>query len=210
LLWDSLRKYLDSIEKLQALTPVKGWRKIKYIHKTLKSQFRRTSHQVFKGKSEQAEKQSVQQYLLQARLLEASVASLIKYPPASIGKETSIMAIILLLDKYKKYVTKFTDQIERRLLKQEVIPAAEKIFSIFEEHTEWITKGKQNKRVELSHLLLINSDQHQFIIDYKIMEGEKDASQVKPLTQRLEKKCTDKKIISAIGGLIKVSGVKKI
>jgi len=28
------------------------------------------------------------------------------------------------------------------------------------------------------------------------MEGEKDASQVKPLTQRLEKKCADKKIIS--------------
>ena len=196
LLWDSLRKCLDTIEKLQALTPVKGWRKIKYIRKTLKSQFRRTSHQVFKGKSEQAKKQSVQQYLHQARLLEASVSALIKHPPASIGKETSIMAIILLLEKYKKYVTKFTDQIERRLLKEEVIPAAEKIFSIFEEHTEWITKGKQNKRVELGHLLLITSDQHQFIIDYKIMQGQKDASQIKPLTERLEKNFTGKKIIS--------------
>ena len=196
LLWDSLRKCLDTIEKLQALTPVKGWRKIKYIRKTLKSQFRRTSHQVFKGKSEQAKKQSVQQYLHQARLLEASVSALIKHPPASIGKETSIMAIILLLEKYKKYVTKFTDQIERRLLKEEVIPAAEKIFSIFEEHTEWITKGKQNKRVELGHLLPITSDQRQFIIDYKIMQGQKDASQIKPLTERLEKNFTGKKIIS--------------
>lgn len=196
LLWDSLRKCLDTIEKLQALTPVKGWRKIKYIRKTLKSQFRRTSHQVFKGKSEHTKKQSVQQYLHQARQLEASVSALIKHPPASIGKETPIMAIILLLEKYKKYVTKFTDQIERRLLKEEVIPAEEKIFSIFEEHTEWITKGKQNKRVELGHLLLITSDQHQFIIDYKIMQGQKDASQVKPLTERLEKKVTGKKIIS--------------
>ena len=196
LLWDSLRKCLDSIEKLQVLTPVKGWRKIKYIRKTLKSQFRRTSHQVFKGKSEQVKKQSVQQYLHQARLLEASVAALIQHPPVAIGKETSIMAIVLLLDKYKKYVTKFTDQIERRLLKQEVIPAAEKIFSIFETHTEWITKGKQNKRVELGHLLLITSDQHQFIIDYKIMKDQKDPSQVKSLTERLETKCAGKKIIS--------------
>ena len=196
LLWDSLRKCLDTIEKLQVLTAVKGWRKIKYIRKTLKSQFRRTSHQVFKGKSEQVKKQSVQQYLHQARLLEASVAALIIHPPVSIINERKVMAIILMLDKYKKYVTKFTDQIERRLLKEEVIPAAEKIFSIFEEHTEWITKGKQNKRVELGHLLLITSDQHQFIIDYKIMEGEKDASQVKPLTERLEEKCADKKILS--------------
>jgi IS5 family transposase len=105
------------------------------------------------------------------------------------------MAIIVLLDKYKKYVPKFTAQIERRLLKEEVIPAAEKIFSIFEVHTGWITKGKQNKRVEPGQLLLITSDQHQFITDYKIMEGQKDASQVKPLTERLEKKCAGKKII---------------
>ncbi len=193
LLWDSLRKCLDTVEKLQALTPVKGWRKIKYIRKTLKSQFRRTLHQVFKGKSAQAKKQSVQQYLYQTRLPEASVAVLIKHPPVSISKEQKVMSIIVLLEKYKKYVPKFTDKIEHRLLKEEVIPAAEKIFSIFEEHTGWITKGKQNKRVELGHLLLITSDQHQFIIDYKIMEGQKDASQVKPLTERLEKNVPVKK-----------------
>ena len=79
-----------------------------------------------------------------------------------------------------------------------MIPVAEEIFSIFEEHTDpiaigWITKGKQNKRVALGHLLLITSDQHQFIIDYKIMEGEKDASQVKPLTERIEKNVLTKK-----------------
>ena len=152
------------MEKQQALTPVKEWRKIKYIHKIFKSQFQRTFHQVFKGKWEQAQKQSVQQYLHQARLLEASIAALLQHPPVAIGKKISILAIILLLDKYKKYVTKFTDQIVRRLLKQEVIPAAEEIFSIFEENTEWITKGKQNKKVELGHLLLITSNQYQFII----------------------------------------------
>jgi len=42
------------------------------------------------------------------------------------------------------------------------------------------------------------------------MEGKKDASQIKPLTERFEKKFTDKKIVSATGGLIKVFGAKKI
>jgi len=97
------------------------------------------------------------------------------------------MAIIELLEKYKKYVTKFTDQIERRLLKGEVIPAEEKIFSIFEEHTEWITKGKLNKKVELGHLLLITTDQYQFIVDYKVMEKQRDASQVSSLCERIKK-----------------------
>ena len=49
-------------------------------------------------------------------------------------------------------------------------------------------QGKLNKKVELGHLLLITTDQHHFIVDYKIMEGEKDASQIKPLQQRLQTK----------------------
>ena len=96
-----------------------------------------------------------------------------------------VNALLLVLRHYIDYVKKFSDQIERRLLKGEAIPSQEKIYSIFEPHTEWINKGKKNKPVELGHLLLITTDQYQFIIDTKIMEGEKDVSQVKPLQERL-------------------------
>ena len=108
------------------------------------------------------------------------------------------MALILHIElrNYVAYAHKFVGQIEGRQLKGEAIPAEEKVYSIFEPHTEWITKGKMNKRVELGHLLLTTTDQHQFIIDYKIMKDEKDASQVKPFTERLEKKCDGKKISS--------------
>src|SRR5215210_8946332 len=43
LLWDSLRKCLDMIEQLLEIAPVKGWRKIKNLRKSLKSLFRATS-----------------------------------------------------------------------------------------------------------------------------------------------------------------------
>ena len=117
LLWDSLRKCLDMVVKLQQLTSLKGWRKIKNIRKILKSLFRATSQQVFKGKDEHKKKQFVKQYLHQAVMLETRVAELIKHPPVVIGDEEQIMAIIELLEKYKKYVTKFTNHIERLLLK---------------------------------------------------------------------------------------------
>ena len=106
------------------------------------------------------------------------------------------MALVQSLSRYCSFVKKFIDQIERRLLKGESIPAAEKIYSIFEEHTEWITKGKINKKVELGHLLLITTDQYQFIVDYKIMQGEKDASQIKGLNERLQSKFKRHKIYS--------------
>ena len=56
LLYDSLRKCLDMIERLRKQTNLNGWRKIKHIRKTIKSTFRATSHQVFKGKKEELKK----------------------------------------------------------------------------------------------------------------------------------------------------------
>lgn len=186
LLWDSSRKCLNVIEWLLKLTPLKGWRKIKHIYRTLKSQFRKTSQQVFKGKNEEHKKQSVREYLRQANTLLKRCEELMDNPPVVVGKEEHIIGIVQGLRRYCEFLRKFSDQIERRLLKGETIPAEEKIYSIFEEHTEWITKGKLNKKVELGHLLLITTDQYHFIVDYKIMEGEKDASQVKSLTERLK------------------------
>ncbi len=196
LLWDSVRKCLDMIEKLREITDVKGWRKIKNIKKGLKSLFRATSHHVFKGKNEQKKKQYVKQYLLQTRILKEKVEEVIKNPPAAAGKEKQVISIIILLEHYKKFVTKFSDQVERRLIKGEAIPAEEKVYSIFEEHTEWITKGKLNKKVELGHLVLITTDQYQFIIDYKVMEKQKDAKQVSSLCERIKKNFGGRKVKS--------------
>jgi hypothetical protein len=107
-------------------------------------------------------------------------------------------AMLALVDlrRYKDYAEKMIDLTRRRLLQDEVIPAGEKIYSIFEPHTEWITKGKMNKKVELGHLLLITTDQYCFIVDYKVMEGEKDPSQIPPLVQRIKQKFKDRKIYS--------------
>jgi len=110
--------------------------------------------------------------------------------------KSKILSIIISLEHYKDYLTKFTDQIERRLLKGETIASEEKVYSIFEEHTEWISKGKLNKKAELGHLVLITTDQHQFIIDYKVMEKQKDAKQVSDLCERIKKNYGGKKLYS--------------
>ena len=77
LLWDSSRKMLDTVANLRQYTVIEGWRKIKNIRKALKSQYRTTSHQVFKGKSEVQKKQSVKDYLQQAILLQKKCAAIL-------------------------------------------------------------------------------------------------------------------------------------
>jgi len=75
--------------------------------------------------------------------------------------------------------------VERRLLQEETIPAHEKVFSLFEPHTEWIAKGKQRPNVELGHKFLIASDQHQLIQDYAVLMGAAEVDQSIPVTDRL-------------------------
>jgi transposase, IS5 family len=198
LLWDSSRKIVATVANLRQYAVVEGWRKIKGIHKTLKSQYRATAHQVFKGKNEAQKKQSVKDYLQLAIILQKKTDVVLATALEVLNPKNEQKCILLLvaLMKYNAYSKKFTNQIERRLLQGEQIPSAEKTYSIFEEHSEWISKGKANKRVELGHLLMITTNQQQYIVDYKILEGEKDATQVASLIERITQKYKEQKIAS--------------
>jgi IS5 family transposase len=62
LLWDSIRKGLDMVQKLQHKTGrIEGWGKIKQWRSTCKSLFRSASQHVFKGRNEKQKIESVKQ-----------------------------------------------------------------------------------------------------------------------------------------------------
>lgn len=75
--------------------------------------------------------------------------------------------------------------IERRILHGEKIPHSEKIFSVFESWTQWINKGKAGNKIELGKKLLITTEQHGLIIDYKEMEQMVDSKELPDLVERL-------------------------
>jgi len=56
----------------------------------------------------------------------------------------------------------------------ESIPHHEKVFSLFEEHTEWISKGKAGVPVELGLKVCIVKDQYNFILHHRVMQNETD------------------------------------
>ncbi len=185
------------VEKLMKISHVKGFRKIKRLRSATKSLFRQASQQVFRsnGKNEQQKRRAVKSYLQQSKALQQRFDELLTTPPVGTNVQ-AIGANNTALKRYNDFAKKFTDQIDRRLLQGQTIAASEKVYSIFEEHTGWITKGKLNKKVELGHLLLITTDQHQLIVDYKIMEGQKDAAQIEPLKERIQHNYPGTKISS--------------
>jgi hypothetical protein len=196
LLWDAGRKCLDVVGKLIEPLELTGWRKIKHLRREFKISYRNCSQKVFsKGrKNEEQIRQSVQHYLQTARLLQKRSREVMQ--TSTRAATPSTLALMCELKQYTTYLNHQMDLVERRLLKGETIPAEEKIHSIFEPHTEWITKGKMHPSVELGHLLLITTDQHHFILDYKVMENEKDAAQVVSLADRIQINFPDKTVYS--------------
>lgn len=83
------------------------------------------------------------------------------------------------------YAELFINQIDRRVLQGERIPHAEKVFSIFEPHTEWISKGKAGTPVELGVRVAISEDQFGFILHHRVMFGQTDDQVAVPIAKRL-------------------------
>jgi IS5 family transposase len=62
------------------------------------------------------------------------------------------------------------DQARRRIIGQEKVPNEEKIFSIFEPHTELLKRGKAGKPIEFGHMIQIQQVQAKFITDYQVFD----------------------------------------
>jgi transposase, IS5 family len=186
LLWDSSRKAISTIAWFKGKYPchIDGWRKINDWYSSLKNLSRevgQTSAVGGKNKDKRL-KGVVNRYLTKAnafrKKLEKAKANLPIKEITDIAKSYELEGFIKLIDKH-------IDLVGRRLLKGEKIPHEEKLFSIFEQYTEWITKGKRRPNVELGKKLSITTDQFGLIIDYYIMENEADSEIVISTADRI-------------------------
>jgi hypothetical protein len=184
LLWDAGRKCVDLVEGLLASGyDLPGGRKFKAWRRQLKACERIASQIVYRGgpNKEVRVKAAVREYLAVGGELSAKVrASLL-----GLCDQAVAAARWERLAYFHAMLDKPLDLVERRLLKEETIPAHEKVFSLFEPHTEWIQKGKQRPNVELGHRLLVATDQHQLIQDYAVLLKEAEMDQSIPVTDRL-------------------------
>jgi hypothetical protein len=185
LLWDCCRKSIDFISKFTLKYPeIEGWRKLRNWRTEFKNSCRRIGQISSKGGANKNErlKEEVQFYISKARLFVEKLTISIKRFPINTQAD---LKNILELEKFKTLTIKHIDLLERRILKGEIIPHHEKMFSVFETYTEWITKGKSRPSVELGKKLCITSDQFHLIVDYLIMENITDSEILIPLYDRI-------------------------
>lgn len=186
LLWDAGRKSTQIIMDFEKEFNLKGWRKSKFWLRSLKNQFRDLSKTCQSGGKEKEKnvKEKAKEYLRLARQLNNKIVESKETIYEGLTRMQSLLALIVL-DYYHDMLTKHIDLVERRLIKGEIIPHEEKLFSIFEPHTEWIKKGKANNKVEIGHNILVATDQFGFILTHKVVEKQADVELSLPLADKL-------------------------
>jgi len=179
LLWDAIRKAIQSCAGFCDTLELTEWRQSAYHLRCFKKSYRliqKLKHSTSQDEAKKLAKQAqieaaYQTYLDQAEITVQRACATRQRLHHDHGIPTPLFAN---LDDYLNHANRQIDQIRRRVLQGETIPHSEKVFSIFQPHTEWISKGKAGVPVELGLRVCIVEDQHRFILHHQVMEKTTD------------------------------------
>jgi hypothetical protein len=199
LLYDAMRKAITLTARWCERREVSDWRQSKHNVRHLKGLLRKAQNtKRRKSRSEQQQKKNAslsieahQAYLdVAERYLNKAQATVSRLEQSGVNNEFDVMRK-LEIEGFMRHAIRQIDQTKRRVILGEAIPHGEKVFSIFEPHTEWVSKGKAGVAVELGVKVCILEDQHQFILHHQVMQQQSDdqvaVSMVKEAKQRFAK-----------------------
>ena len=138
LLWDGVRCLIRETARAAAAHGVGGWRQHRHLGKRVKEGF----NPVRSARRGKQTPEKVEAYLGLCRDLVERAEGTVK---ALVGKGVG-EAECRLIRGYIAHARRQIDQVDRRLLQGERIPHQEKVFSIFEPHTRWISKARRAGR----------------------------------------------------------------
>jgi len=176
-LFDAIRKVIELCAKLSSQQGLSQWRQYNHVIRGIKHDLR-VIQTLKQSTSKNPEKRAITdqnikkahlQYLggVDYQLLRAMITV------DEIGHRNPLLQCDI--KRYMAHAELQMDQIRRRVINNEVIPHEEKVFSIFEPHTEWISKGKAGVPVELGLNVCIIEDQYRFILHHQVMEKVTDS-----------------------------------
>ncbi len=179
LLFDAIRKVIILVAKLSADFELTIWRQSDNNLRKVKKTFN-IARKLFRSKSKDSEKVAEREIAIQ-EAHKAYLDVVTDYLNKTVctiqdlrGKDILVDFKITEIEKFIAHANRQVDQVERRVINDEKIPHDEKVFSIFEEHTEWISKGKAGVPVELGLKVCILEDQYGFILHHHVMEKQTD------------------------------------
>lgn len=177
LLWDTYRTLARLIEQIREVFPSAVGDKRLLIKKAKRLQQKIARKASNKGPSAKSIKplyikliglvEGIAQW--SDTILKTLELQIAKKPSSPLERATTLY-LHEQMQRYRRLGERVIDQARRRVIDGEQIPNEEKIFSIFEPHTELLKRGKAGKPIEFGHMIQIQQVKSKFITDYDIFK----------------------------------------
>lgn len=185
LLLDGIRKIIHLCAAMANLVPLSGWRQHVYLitkAQRMKRAIDKVARHKAKDKASAAGKlqEGYRPLIGYAQLIvERALDSYAQVKALNVLAPPQIYRLSEALRSELQYFLGTTeymiDLAARRVLENQKIPHAEKVFSLFEPDTELINRGKVPYPIEFGHRVLIVEDSAGFILKARVMEpGQTD------------------------------------
>ena len=192
LLWDGVHRIIRECRHAALNCEVKGWRESESLLKKIKKLYR-NCQLVRKGKpqkeksiklKQENEFKTVTAYCASVEKIITKARNFITELKNQKNSERRVENIESFISMTRHQI----DLLKRRILNGEKIPHSEKIHSLFEPHTEWISKGKAGKAQELGVRVAIAEDENGFLLGWRVMFGETDEKVTMKMAKEFKKK----------------------
>lgn len=179
LLWDTYRTLARCIERIREIDPgVVGERRV-LLRKVKKLQQKIARRASKKSSSAEAVKplyiklfglvENILQWSGEVAAVLAPKIARHRYAPI---QQATMECCLQDLLHFQALGSRVLDQARRRIIGQETVPNEEKIFSIFEPHTELLIRGKAGQPLEFGHMIQIQQVEAKFITDYEVFDSK--------------------------------------
>jgi IS5 family transposase len=174
LLWDVVRVVTRLIGQLAAAL---GRRRIKGFRNRTRSA-RRRMQEIQRMTARQRQEQQTETYRdligITEEVIDSARMALRRTSKARGADQISELAIAETrkeIEHFCELGDRVVDQSRRRVLKGEQVPAAEKVYSIFEPHTDIIKRGKVQTPIEFGHKVFLAESARGLITQYEVLDG---------------------------------------
>ena len=192
LIADGLRKVLGLTVMLAGLFGLIGWRQHKHLYRKARKLVRTIDRiAVRKGNGYQERMKQPYRELLEVAEMLLTRADTLRETVRKYGRNGGVEALALDkdLETFLLRTRHVCDQARRRVLQGETIPNNEKLFSIFETHTQLYQRGKAGEPIQFGRLVLVFEDAAGFITHHHLLPRDKgDRDVVVAQTRTVQKR----------------------
>jgi len=175
LLWDSFRTLARLLQQIQQELPHLAIKHRFHVKKVKKLAYFITRNGRSNNKSKRRKVKSTYRKLIERVNWIAEVAREALAILHRAGYEAELLA------HYIPIVATIISQAEQRVFQGVMVASDEKVYSLFEEHTELLKRGKAGKPIEFGHKVLIAQTGEKFIHHYQVFpKREEDKELLEP------------------------------